>query len=541
MVHTTAQPGADTLVGFRLVRRIGSGSRSEVFLGKPAAGAPDGPPVALKVYRAEIEPAGIGLEVQALLSSAPAALARLLDVATTPDGRVCLVLEHLPGLALDRLLTVRGRVGAGELVTVAATVTATLQTLHDAGLSLPLVRTSAVRFDDRGRPVLLGLGALTELPSGVAGVATRRDATLGLTGFLRCLLAHLDPADAAAPTADDLLAEFTSTTVARPFPVSLAGLEAALFAWSPAGPVLGAVPSSVPGGASDAAADSAAVPREDPVGMPRLVSVAASDRSAVVSMPALSPPPRRRPGAAGSLTRLRAVVGNGAYVGRRAVTSTLAAPVRIVRARITRARTDRTRIDRVEAGGSAPHRRLPGGRPLLLGVGLVLVLSIGGLVALSAAPPESNARSGAAPGSTGTNMPGDAPDSTEAAAVSADPDVGQPSVLTGDDPAAAVLELLRRRAACLAEASVLCLDEVDQPGSVLMDADGYRIRQVQGDPSTTPSAAPPPVPERAEVRERTGNAALVVLGGGVGVNAQPASALMIKGEAGWRLRELFDY
>ena len=169
------------------------------------------------------------------------------------------------------------------------------------------------------------------------------------------------------------------------------------------------------------------------------------------------------------------------------------------------------------------------------------MLSIGGLAALSAVSPESTARSGTAPGSVGTETPEDAPGQAGATPGTADPEGVLPSVLTGDDPAAAVLELLRRREECLAETSVLCLDGVDQPGSVLMAADGYRIRQLQTEPSAAPSAGPPAGPVTADVRERTGNAALVVLSGGAGVNAQPASALMIKGEAGWRLRELFDY
>ena len=535
MVPTTAKPGADTLLGFRLVRRIGSGSRSEVFLAKPAVGAPDGSPVALKVFRADTEPAGMGRQVRALQVAGPAALPVLLDVATTPEGRVCLVLRHLPGLTLDRLLAERGRVGAGEVVTVAATVTATLQALHNAGLSHPLVQPSSVRFDDRGRPVLLGLGALNELPPGAAGVAMRRDAAIGLTGFLRCLLAYLDPADAAAPGAEELLAEFSSTVLARPFPASLAGLEAALFAWAPAGAVQGAVPGSAPGPAAEPA-----VPLGDRVPVPRLVSVAASEPAAAGPTPSL-PVPRRGEATAGRVRRLRAVVGRRAAAGRRAVTTSLAVAARTGGARIDRARFDRTERSEAVGSGSAPARRLPGRRTLLLGSGLAVILSIGGLAALSAVPPESTARSGTAPGNVGTETPEHAPGQAGATPGTAEPEGVLPSVLTGDDPAAAVLELLRRRAECLAEASVLCLDGVDQPGSVLMAADGYRIRQLQTEPSAAPSAGPPAGPVTADVRERTGNAALVVLSGGAGVNAQPASALMIKGEAGWRLRELFDY
>jgi hypothetical protein len=140
----------------------------------------------------------------------------------------------------------------------------------------------------------------------------------------------------------------------------------------------------------------------------------------------------------------------------------------------------------------------------------------------------------------GTAVPGAADDENDGDANDGDGDADRAAV-EGDDPAAAALVLMRLRAGCLAEASVLCLDGVDQPGSVAMAADGYLVRQRQAVPE--PAATPDWIPVTAQLSERTGNAALVALAGSAdgGVNAQPASALVIKGEAGWRLRELFDY
>jgi hypothetical protein len=196
------------------------------------------------------------------------------------------------------------------------------------------------------------------------------------------------------------------------------------------------------------------------------------------------------------------------------------------------------------------------GRPVLLGVGLAAILSMGGVAALSAIPPESAQGSSAGSGSS-TGVSGPAGDSGAqpghlTSDTSPEPDSGrpdapepraEPSVLTADDPAAAVVELLRRRRACMAAESVLCLDGVDQPGSVAMAADGYLIRQLPTGPAEAAAREEPETPVTATVQEHTGNSALVVLGEGPadGVNAQPASALVIKGEAGWRLRELFDY
>jgi hypothetical protein len=294
MVHQATQtvlaaqsgPGCvGALAGFRLVRRIGSGGRAEVFLAKPAAEGPEGGPVALKVFRAGTEAASIDREVRALGAAPRAALPTLDDVATTPDGRVCLILSYLPGQDLDRLLAARGRISAAEVVTVAATITATAQVLHETGLCHPLVRASCVRFDHNGRPVLLGLGSLLDLPSGVAGVSVRRDAAVGLTGFVAGLLQYLDPADPAAAAAPALLARFTATTTARPFPATLAGLEAALFDWASAGPVRRAN-----GSARDSPSNGAARAVQAPVP----VSVAAAER--VRDLPSTDARHRGRPG-----------------------------------------------------------------------------------------------------------------------------------------------------------------------------------------------------------------------------------------------------
>jgi hypothetical protein len=544
MVHPSTQIGTDALAGYRLIRRIGSGSRSEVFLAQPAAIAPDRSPVALKVFRGDADADGIGREVRALLNTPLAALARLDDVATAPDGRVCLVLKYLPGPTLDRLLTERGRISAAEVVTIAATVTATLQALHDVGLSHPLVRPAGVRFEQTGRPVLLNLGSLGELPSGVAGVAVRRDATVALTGFLQALLAYLDPGDPAAPTADDLLATFASTTAARPFPPSLAGLEEALFDWAPAGPVL-------PAGAATPTDEAGSAAERPP--LPALVSVRAVDR--VASPPAGGVGRTDLPVAAATpprLARPRARVGRRVTSSpvRAALGSALGSAARLGRAGLERIGSMRAREK------PSRDRRPMAGRPVLLGVGLAAILSMGGVAALSAIPPESAQGSNAGSGSS-TGVSGPAGDSGAqpghlTSDTSPEPDSGRPdapepradpSVLTADDPAAAVVELLRRRRACMAAASVLCLDGVDQPGSVAMAADGYLIRQLPTGPAEAAAREEPETPLTATVQEHTGNSALVVLGEGPadGVNAQPASALVIKGEAGWRLRELFDY
>ncbi len=101
--------------------------------------------------------------------------------------------------------------------------------------------------------------------------------------------------------------------------------------------------------------------------------------------------------------------------------------------------------------------------------------------------------------------------------------------VAGDDPIAALGELADRRDGCFRELSVLCLDGVDEAGSSAWDADRAAIQAILdgGD-------APRRLQLTAAVLvERIGDSALVALG----PNSDPASVLLLKGEAGWRIRD----
>ncbi|MET0866196.1 MAG: hypothetical protein ABWZ98_17835, partial [Nakamurella sp.] len=242
MENTREVEQSQTLAGFRLVRRIGTGSRSTVHLGLAVGEQGEAQSAALKVFRVDADRPALDRQVRAMLGVPPAMLASLRDVATAPDGRLCLVLDRLAGSSLQRLLDARGRIDAGEVITILATITTTLQALHDAGFSHAMVGPACVRFDDRGRPVLLGLGALGDLPAGGAGVDLRRDDLVRLAGFARAVLDHLDPRSPESGSAGSILTAFESTATARPLPRDLTGLEADLFEWASATAVRGAMP-----------------------------------------------------------------------------------------------------------------------------------------------------------------------------------------------------------------------------------------------------------------------------------------------------------
>ncbi len=112
---------------------------------------------------------------------------------------------------------------------------------------------------------------------------------------------------------------------------------------------------------------------------------------------------------------------------------------------------------------------------------------------------------------------------------SADGFAGEVAVIADDDPVAALRELVARRERCFRELSVLCLEGVDEPGSAALDADRAALSAILdgGDPPTRIALASP------ALVERLGDSALVDLG----ADSDPASVLLLKGEAGWRIRD----
>jgi hypothetical protein len=106
----------------------------------------------------------------------------------------------------------------------------------------------------------------------------------------------------------------------------------------------------------------------------------------------------------------------------------------------------------------------------------------------------------------------------------------------GDDPVAALAVLLETRERCIRELSVLCLDDVSQPGSSALATDQQLVRALQG-------GAESPMRFDAEgvqisLVERLGDSALLDLAD-AGESA-PASVLLMKGEAGWRIRDYLE-
>lgn len=103
-----------------------------------------------------------------------------------------------------------------------------------------------------------------------------------------------------------------------------------------------------------------------------------------------------------------------------------------------------------------------------------------------------------------------------------------------EDPLTAIAALIVTRRQCLNDLTVLCLDSVDQQGSAAFDDDAGLIRGIGAGGEIPESARLGTVTPR--LVERLGDSALIDLGR----NGKPASVLMIKTEAGWRIRDYLD-
>ncbi len=101
---------------------------------------------------------------------------------------------------------------------------------------------------------------------------------------------------------------------------------------------------------------------------------------------------------------------------------------------------------------------------------------------------------------------------------------------TADDPLAAVVLLIALRSGCLRELSLLCLEGVDQPGSAALAADRELVLALRSGREAQVVEVDPLDPR---LIERLGDSVLVELG----PETAPASLLLMRGEAGWRIRD----
>ena len=504
--------GPALIAGYRVLRRLGSSDRADLYVGvaspwstppgreRHGQGPGDHPaPVVLKVFLPGTESLSVDREVRALTTLTPGRLTALVDVGTLSDGRTCLVLEQLTGGALSGFLEGRQRIGPGEAVTILAPVAAALAELQAIGLMHAAVNLSTILFDSSGRPVLTGLGQLRPLPDADDGRPEAVDAVDAAHGRLaqvvRAVLDHVDPG-LPAPTALRDLERWCTVPAARSTVRAPGELEHLLFAWAEAVPV-------------------------------RLGQTRAAGRGPQVGDWLRRPPPDDPAGREhGEVDRLAAgESGVWRMLARRVSRSRAAVHRRWIGIRDGELKKVRGRGFRARGG------------PLLLAA-VVAVVSTGLAVTTVNPGMSKHDAGGRSAASTESGDSSGVPSDDPAEPSGSDTDGADRAAVLGDDPAVAVPALLRIRARCLREVSVVCLDDVHQSQSAALAADSHTLRLME-------QGGVAPEQEdlwswAAALVERTGDVALVSLQAPA-AERQPASVLVVKGEAGWRVRDIFDY
>lgn len=524
----------DRLAGYRLVRRIATGERADVYLAAvvdhPGASPTEQPAedvaerrglVALRVYDREADAAAITVEVEAMAvaSSLPA----LLDLATLADGRTCVVVERLSGPTLATLSTGAG-LTAGEAITVIAPVVAAVHELERHGFAHIRLAMSDVQFDAAGRARLIGTGALRRLDGSTEDPAARtallRQAYEALARFVGEVATMTRPAGVLEPLRH-LVEELVAV---RPFRTRADEIERLLFAIAQPAPLAigGRAPAPTAGGRRHRATvwNGSETPDRG-WGPPMSPLTAAPAPLEEPNEPSTPGVPAPRPISGRWLPRALASFDSlvGETVGEGEGDAREPGRARALIERI-RSATARRRSALVFGG-------------LMGGAALVLVLT---LVPPAETPGtgDSSVVDGPVPTSS---VHTDVVSRTEAASST---EVGGNETSrvssTETDAAVAAGELLRARGACLAELDAACLTGIVQEGSGLDVSDRAALAGERSEATEIPHRDL--ALEEAEVTGEMGGAWLVRVPYR-SPERPPASILVMRSEAGWRLREIF--
>ena len=118
-------------------------------------------------------------------------------------------------------------------------------------------------------------------------------------------------------------------------------------------------------------------------------------------------------------------------------------------------------------------------------------------------------------------------------------DSGAASAIEGEDPIAAARALLAARTQCFIAQSLTCFTTVDQAGSAVIEADRDLVRRLnKGVPLPAEATLDGFTPRLIQQLGDSAIIQLVAADGGAITEKNPAPLLLVRNEAGWRIRDL---
>ncbi|TPW70862.1 protein kinase [Schumannella sp. 10F1B-5-1] len=464
---------------------------------------------------------------------------RLLDVGITDDGGLAALLERCPRGDLAALLRERDAFSAGELVTLIAPLAQALARLHDVGVAHRRVTAQRVLFDASGAPQLAGFGGAELFDEGLPPAHLERlDGVIADRSAMTALAAAVAE---RVPGGTGRRAGALIDEAARDVDDPLRALARGLFALASGSPIRFPVDAvgEVPG---ESLAEAVAPPAGSPTDDARSPRRPAS--SPLARATSVARPPRRRatvPPRRGRrrLDAPRAAVRDTRTPRRRA------RPSGAVASAVVPSLLDGAPVAAITAHARSGAIRLASTRRgrIAMALGATALLTVIALVAIPA-PSSGDAGGGTTVGSgpdVRPSAPADAsPSATAAEATTAresrhgTADVtrrGEGEAVTGADALAATSALLTARTECLRELDRTCLTAISEPGSSARHDDLALLARLDAGAAT-----------EADRRQVTLQAQSVGgdLGGAVVIvltpDSEPASLLVMRGEAGWRIR-----
>lgn len=143
------------VAGYSIVRVLARDPRATLLLAQH-----DGQPCVLRIVAEEYDAARLDREIDARARAAHEHAATVLDLATSDTGAPVVVLEHLSGPRLDELLDRRrGDLSAGEAVTLIVPLLEAVTTAHDRGLTFGGLAVDGIRLRSDGAPVITRFSA----------------------------------------------------------------------------------------------------------------------------------------------------------------------------------------------------------------------------------------------------------------------------------------------------------------------------------------------------------------------------------------------